>query len=88
MVEWKRRVLTGAIAVPALFFLLHYKATTVIIVHSIHSRNKKFIFNKVVIFLAQKEYRILLKSTLEANSPEAVSFYIHSLGSSYVNVLV
>ena len=38
----------------------------------------------VVVFLAQKEYRILIKNALETNSSEAEGFFIHAMNNSFV----
>ena len=41
-------------------------------------------FSLVVVFLAQKEYRLLLKNALEVNSSEAEGFFIHAMNNSFV----
>lgn len=74
MVDWKKRILTGTIAVPLLFLMVHYRFTSVILAH-------------VAIFLAQKEYKHLVKNILEKNSLETDHFYVNSMNSSYLSLL-
>ena len=42
----------------------------------------------VVVYLAQKEFRGLVKNALETNSLEAEGFYINTMNASFVNFLI